>query len=45
MIKNPEDVREQHVVIPTELTLRETCRGKKSLLAGVEELKQGATIA
>lgn len=44
MIRNPEEVREQHVVIPTELTLRETCRGKKSLLANAEELKQGATI-
>jgi DNA-binding LacI/PurR family transcriptional regulator len=28
MIRNPEGVREQHVEIPTELILRETCIGK-----------------
>jgi LacI family transcriptional regulator len=28
MIKNPEDAREQHIEIPTELILRETCRGR-----------------
>jgi LacI family transcriptional regulator len=27
MIRNPEDVREQHIEIPTELILRETCTG------------------
>jgi LacI family transcriptional regulator len=44
MIKNPEEVREQHVVIPTELILRETCRGIKSTTAGVVGVKQEATI-
>lgn len=44
MIKNPEEVREQHVVIPTELILRETCRGIKSTTAGVVGVKQQATI-
>jgi hypothetical protein len=28
MIRKPDDVREQHVEIPTELILRETCIGK-----------------
>lgn len=28
MIRNPEEVKEQHIEIPTELILRETCIGK-----------------
>ena len=30
MIKNPEEVREQHIEIPTQLILRETCIGRKA---------------
>jgi LacI family transcriptional regulator len=34
MIRNPEETREQHIEIPTELILRETCIGKKPVVAG-----------
>lgn len=34
MIRNPEEVREQHIEIPTELVLRETCIGKRPVVAG-----------
>jgi LacI family transcriptional regulator len=44
MIKNPEEVREQHIVIPTELTLRETCRGFKSMISVGNALKQNVTL-
>jgi DNA-binding LacI/PurR family transcriptional regulator len=29
IIKHPDEVSEQHVVIPTELVLRETCIGRR----------------
>jgi LacI family transcriptional regulator len=34
MIRNPEEVREQHIEIPTELILRETCIGKGPVITG-----------
>jgi len=36
MIRNPEDVGEQHVEIPTELILRETCIGKNPVTSGAK---------
>ncbi len=40
MIRNPDEVQEQHIEIPTELILRETCVGRKGPSAEAKDTKR-----
>lgn len=40
MIRNPDEVQEQHIEIPTQLILRETCVGRKGPFAETKDTKR-----